>query len=222
MDFDELLAQADPMAGTVVKAPSSGVVETLKELTMSTPLLTPAVVAPPVTSHRGRRRRIVIIASVAALAVAVPVAALTGGIHTGFFASDGDTELVHGSELLNVSDPAIVEVVREEAAQVPLPAGASYDALLRRYPVAEPSLEQREGLRTGIEFFAQCRWYEHWLAGDAAVRASDAQTIATFVHWKFMDRFAPGDSGPQMTRDMVAQVQRGEETLVRQWVTANC
>ncbi|HUR79076.1 MAG TPA: hypothetical protein VMZ22_14095 [Acidimicrobiales bacterium] len=164
-----------------------------------------------------------IIASLAALAVAVPAAAaVTGGIHTGFFASDADTELVHGSELLNISDPAIVDVVRQEAANVPLPPGASYEALLRRYPVAEPSLEQREGLRSGIEYFAQCRWYEHWLAGDAATRASDAKTIANFVHWSFMHRFAPGDPGPQMTREMLAQVQRGEETLVRQFVSANC
>jgi hypothetical protein len=221
MDLDELLAQADPMAGAVVHVPSSSEFETLKELTMSTPLPSPVLASSPITTRR-RRRRVVIITAAVALAVAVPVAALTGGIHTGFFASDTDTELVHGSELLNLSDPGIVDVVRAEAAHVPLPAGASYDALLRRYPVAEATLAQREGLRTEIEYFAQCRWYEHWLAGDAAVRASDAKTIATFVRWTFMDRFAPGDAGPQMTRDMVAQVQRGDASLVTAWVAANC
>lgn len=112
--------------------------------------------------------------------------------------------------------------MRDEVAKTPLPPGANLDAVVQRYPRAEPTNGQRAVIVQEVQFNAACRWYAHWLAGDAPTRAIDAVVIGQFPTWEFAQHFAPGDAGPQLLRDLVDQVQNGQETRVRQELGVNC
>ena len=101
-------------------------------------------------ARRGRRRRVLVAALVALVVVPATAAALdVAGIHTGIFPGRESTELTPGEELLNISSPDIVPVVRELTRSIPLPEGASWTPFLERYPATEPTLAQRIGIGGG-------------------------------------------------------------------------
>ncbi|MGQ0743956.1 MAG: hypothetical protein ACT4OS_06400 [Acidimicrobiales bacterium] len=215
--IDELLAEADRMRGAIVEPPDPDVIHMLKEMTMLETETTKPLALP-------RRRRLRTMASIALAAVAIPTAAvaINGGIHTGIFGGKGDTELVSGEELLNLSDPAIVEVVREVASRTPLPPGDTFETVLDRYPRPQPTTGQQAVIVTEVQAYAQCRWYSHWLIGDTSTRQAALSVIEQFPSWEFVGNFAPGDSGPQLVRDTVSEVRQNKESLVRQFLTTNC
>jgi hypothetical protein len=178
-----------------------------------------------IVASRRRRRRLRVVALVAAVSLVLPAAAvaISAGFRTGIFAGTEDVVQIPDEEFLNLSHPSIVEVVQAEAAKVPLPPGADFDPVLARYPAKEEGAIGRKAVIVGdLELYAQCRWYRSWLRGDPEIRARDLKVIEQFPNWEFVKQFAPGDSGPQLVRDTVDQVRRGEETLVRQFIAANC
>ncbi|MGQ0679863.1 MAG: hypothetical protein ACT4OM_09470 [Actinomycetota bacterium] len=218
--IDDLLTEADPMRKATVSPLGPGVAHILKEMTVqeSTVQESEGIV------YRPRRRRARTIAAILAAAIAIPAAAaaIYGGIHTGIFAGSDETEQVPGEELLDLADPAIVAVVREEAARVPLPPGESFDPVVARYPRPEATFGQRGVIVVEVQSYAQCRWYAHWLAADASTRRRYQSVIEQFPSWDFVQHFAAGDSGPELLSDTVAQVVRGEQTLVSEFLAANC
>src|ERR1700712_908598 len=161
-ELDELLKAADPLASAVLKTPAAGHLHPLTELTMSEPL--PA-------KPRMRKRRAAIIAGLSIVVIGVPTAAVAvnGGIHTGIFGKAGDTETHPGEEILNLSDPGIVAIVKEEIAKVPIPAGTNLNKVLALYPIpldhGAGSVGQRRVIINGVQGQAQCLWYEDWLGG---------------------------------------------------------
>jgi hypothetical protein len=214
--IDELVAAVDPMRGALVTQLDIPLREELKNLTPQESAQT----QPP----RSRRRRLTVVSLVAAACLALPAAAIgiSAAFHTGIFAGDEETEQTPGEELLNLSDPSIVGFVRAEASKVPLPPGETFDAVVARYPIEEPTIGQRGVIVGELQHHAQCIWYRNWLEGDADTRAGALTVIEQFPSWEFVKYFAPGDPGPRLVRETVDQVRRGEETMVRQFMLANC
>ncbi len=212
---DAWLAAADPMRSVEVSPLDRAAAERLKEFTM---------LEPSPTVRRSRRRRIIVGASIVLAGLAIPTVAVAvnGGIHTGIFAGPDETEQVPGQELLDLGDPGIVDVARQEADRVPLPPGDTFDSVIARYPIKEGGFGQRLVVTQGVQFYAQCRWYSYWLNGDATARTDALNVIDQFPDWEFAQHFAKGDSGPQLLRDTIAELHRGDDTLLRQHMAANC
>jgi hypothetical protein len=219
MDVDTLLQRANPVA--TASRPDADTAHALAIATASEPFtggFKPA-----------RRRRPIAVALIAG-AIAIPTmaatAVATGGIHTGFFPSrtQAGTELIPGQELLNLSDPGIVAVVRQQTVGVPLPPGKTWQPVLARYPIplsdGANSEAQLEVITEGVEGYAQCSWESSWLAGDAATRVAAAAVIARIPSWR---SFANLDSvGQQLMNEEITQLKQGQDTLLRQDLLANC
>jgi hypothetical protein len=217
MDIDTLLQRANPVA--ISAMPDAETARSLAEATTSEPI--------PRRAHRRRRPLIV---ALIATAIAVPTmaatAVATGGIHTGFFPSPSQagTELIPGQELLNLSDPGIVAVVRQQTVGVPLPPGKTWRPVLARYPIplqdGARSDAQLEVITQGVEGYAQCTWESYWLGGDTSVRAAAAAVITAIPTWRSFDH--RDAVGKQLIDEEISQLQRGDGTLLRQDLAANC
>jgi hypothetical protein len=219
MDVDTLLRRANPVATT--PRPDA---ETAHALTAA------AVCEPFTSTFTTRRRRRPVTMALIASAIAIPTmaatAVATGGVHTGFFPnrSQAGTELIPGQELLNLSDPDIVQVVEQQTVGVPLPPGKTWQPVLARYPIplddGAGSEGQLEVITQGVAGYAQCTWESYWLAGDPAARAAAMSVVAQIPNWR---SFANLDSvGQQLMRAEIAQLQHGQDTLLRQDLLANC
>lgn len=175
--------------------------------------------------RRAPQRRALAIAA-ACVAFAVPSAALAGylGVHSGFFPGAHDTESVSGEEYLDTSSPEIVQVVRTLTREVPLPSGASWDALLARYPAKE-GLMQRTAIGVGVESYARCRWEKAWLAaraaGDPAGALHAADVLAESATWP---NTVTTDGGGVVAhyQQTAAAAHGGDARAVRQDLRANC
>lgn len=216
-DIDALLQSADPLAGQPMNAVPAGLARDLAELTMTEPTY---------KSFKRRHRGLIALGIIGVLA-GVPTAALaiTGGIHTGEYPRAGDTESHPGEEILNLSDPGIVPLVKKETTTVPIPPGRSWNKLLGRWPIA-----LQDGVGTTGQFrvvidevdgTAKCFWDQDWLAGDAATRARDIKVIDRIPTRAFAQNQAD-DGGQNELRDEVYQMDRGQDTLAQQYVQANC
>jgi hypothetical protein len=209
---DRQLKAADPLRLDLAALPEQAAQALVKEIVMQ-PTETPA------PAGRRRRTRTAVIAAVAVLAIGVPGTALGvyQGIRSGLFGTGG--EAVEGEEFYRTEAPEITGVMRELAAEFPLPPGADYGRLMARYPTREPMLVQRTGLGQEVSFYAACAWYRHWLAGDAAQRDRAQATMDTIASWRYW-RFA-GDGG-QIFGRIAREARAGDDTTLKQFVTANC
>ena len=217
-DIERMLAAADPArAIDFASVPDSAAQELLRGVTAQPASRRPA---------RRRRPRRRLTALVAATIVAVPTTALAtyGGIHSGFFGGGG--EEVPGEEFLNTDAPGIVAVVRELTREFPLPAGASYKPLLRRYPTRERALVQRTGLGQEVSSYAACAWYRAWLDGDAAAKAAAQPTIDAIPGWRYWRFAVDSSTGENPGRDLLERIARetrsGRSSTLKQYLVANC
>lgn len=225
MDLDTLLANADPLTQTPSRLDDQAVA-TLTAATVAEAKVTDNASGYQ-RARRARRARVI----VPALAVIAAVPALAAanqlpGVHTGWFPTrhQAGTEMLPGQEVLVFSDPAIMKYVKQQTTVVPLPAGSTWAAFLARWP--RPEVEgiaiqgQLRGIAEAAQLYASCRWEVTWLHGDATVRAATAEGIAQIPTWPLYTQYDVG-SAPRV-RQMVAQVQRGDDQLLREDVTANC
>ena len=183
------------------------------------------------SQHR-RRRRLMVGLFAGLIVVPTAAAAVVGGMHTGFFGPPAKVGYVPmnvpGEELLNSNDPEILSVVQDLTTTVPLPPGASYAPLLKRYPTAENSLVQRTTLAQDVSYYAQCTWYQDWLTGDATRRAADQPTIdamPTSSVWRFVtDDFSGGRSHDllDLAKTIAAETRVGTTTTIAQHIKVNC
>ena len=181
---------------------------------------------------RRRRRRLMVGLFAGVIVVPTAAAAVVGGMHTGFFGPPAQVGYVPmnvpGEELLNSKDPEILRVVQGLTTEVPLPPGASYAPLLKRYPTAENSLVQRTTLAQSVSFYAQCEWYQDWLKGDATRRAADQPTIdamPTSKVWRFVtDDFSGGRTHDMLdlAKTIAAETRVGTTTAIAQHIKVNC
>jgi hypothetical protein len=171
--------------------------------------LAAATIESDVAGRRRRLRSAVVAAGVVAFLAlgGGAVSYAVGGIHTGWFVPQGATENGRaGDEELNLSDPGIVDVVRQEADKVPLPAGASYDRLLARYPIpfkdGHGFTGTQQVITENVQAYATCLWMKDWLAQPERRSADLAFMEATFPQWEtglpstVLPSLQNGDSGP--------------------------
>ena len=133
---------------------------------------------------------------------------------------------VGGIQYLNSNDPKTSTVVQGLTSEFPLPPGASYSLLLKRYPTKEKGFVQRTNLAQDVAYYAHCAWYEHWLNGNAKQRAADQPTIDAIPTWKYW-HFAIDDTtgknpGLDLLKGIAAETRVGTTTMISQYVTANC
>ena len=205
--LDEVLLAVDPYRDEVTFTPDSAV------------RLASATVDANVAAGRSRRRRSVVVVAgvVAFLALGSgAVSYAVGGIHTGWFVPQGSTENGRaGDEVLNLSDPGIVDVVRQEADKVALPPGATYGALLSRYPIplkdgyATDSTQQF--VTESVQGYAACLWMKDWLGQPERRSADLAFMVANFPQW---------ETGLPST--VLPSLQNGDSAPLRQFTTINC
>ena len=158
------LSQADPMNHVALHAlPDAAVKALAQEIVMHERTTAPSSIEQPaeIAARPHRRRRRLMVGLFAGL-IFVPTAAVAA---------------VGGIQYLNSNDPKTSTVVQGLTKEFPLPPGASYSLLLKRYPTKVNEHVQRTNLAQDVAYYAHCAWYEHWLNGDAAQRAADQPTI---------------------------------------------
>lgn len=181
--------------------------------------LAAATVASDLAARRTRRRRsaVVVAGVVAFLALGSgAVSYAVGGIHTGWFVPQGATENGRaGDEVLNLSDPGIVEVVRQEADKVALPPGATYEALVSRYPIPLKDGYATDGtqqvITQSVQGYATCLWAKDWLSQPQRRSADLAFMVANFPEW---------ETGLPST--VLPALQNGDSAPLRQFAAFNC
>ena len=235
MNIQRQLAQADPLHHVTLRAlPDAAVKALAQEIVMHEQTTNPSPLKQPgeIRAARPLRRRRRLMVGLLAGLIVVPTAAgaVVGGMHTGFFAPEppvgyGSDSFV-GEEYLNTNDPEIVSVVQGLTKEFPLPPGASYSLLLKRWPTKDKEEWQRSGLGQDVAYYAHCAWYEHWLNGDAAQRAADQPTIdaiPTWKYWKFAVDNATGQKGGlDQLNGIAAETRVGKTTMITQEIKVNC
>lgn len=196
-NLDELLRSADPNRQPITMAPKAA------------ERLAVATIDASAGGRRARRRRTtVVIAGAAAFLVlgSGAVSYAVGGIHTGWLVPPNSTENGHaGDEELNLSDPAILDVVRQEAGKVALPQGTSYDVLLARYPIPPKDghgfVGTQQTITEAVQGYASCAWMKDWIAAPARRSEDLAFMSGNFPSWdseltSVVSSLAGGDSRP--------------------------
>lgn len=196
-DLLELLRRNDPARG--LPAAPADARERLRQ----------AIVAEqvPARSRRTSRRRLRLVLVAAVLALVL--AAAGWGLQSSLL----DTaETVRGD-------------FAEVTATIPLPPGAAWE---------EPDLDEngwygQEAALMMAHWQATCAWFQHWNEGDSAQRA---EALAGFERLRAtMQPRRPGareDEGGHHASSLrgydaaIAEMKRGEPTLVRQYLRANC
>jgi hypothetical protein len=223
--FAARLTAADPLRVDVAALPDEAGEALAQEILMQASTMENE----PTTGRSRRRRRGYVLALVIAGAIAVPGIAVAGvvayqGIHSGVYGDGG--EAVAGEEFLYTDAPEIVGVIRDLTAEFPLPAGASYDRLLARYPMTERVLVQRTALGQQVQIAAACAWYQDWLTGDARQRATDQRTIDAVPAWKYWVFTDSGagetDPGRALLERIARETRAGKDTTLKQYLAANC
>jgi hypothetical protein len=205
--LDQVLLAVDPYRNEVTFAPDAAA------------RLAAATVASDVAAGRTRRRRsaVVVAGVVAFLALGSgAVSYAVGGMHTGWFVPQGATENGRaGDEELNLSDPGIVDVVRQEADKVALPPGAAYGLLLKRYPIPFKDgygfTGTQQVVTQSVQAYAACLWMKDWLGQPGRRSADLAFMVANFPQW---------ETGLPST--ILPSLQNGDSGPLRQFTTINC
>lgn len=229
------LSQADPLNHVALHSLPDAAVKALaqeivmhEQSTAASPIEQPDEIS--AARPRGRRRRLMVGLLAGLIVVPTAAFAVMSGLHTGYFepsSPDGRPGMnVSGEEYLNTSDPEIRSVVQDLTIEFPLPPGASYSLLLKRYPTKAKGIAQRTNLAQDVSFYARCAWYEHWLKGDATQRAADQPTIdaiPTWKYWHFDVDDATGDNpGLDGLNGIAAETRAGKTTKITQEIKANC
>ncbi|MEP7194379.1 MAG: hypothetical protein ABI903_16150 [Actinomycetota bacterium] len=229
------LSQADPMNHVALhELPDAAVKALAQEIvmheqsTVPSPIRQPAEIRP--SRPRPRRRRLMMGLLAGIIFVPTAAVAAAGGMHTGFFAPsspDGHASMNEPrEEFLNSNDPGISTVVQGLTREFPLPPGASYSLLLKRYPTKVNEYVQRTNLAQQVAYYAHCAWYEHWLNGDAAQRAADQPTIDAIPTWKYwhfaIDDTTGENGGLDWLNAIAAETRVGKTTKITQEIKVNC
>jgi hypothetical protein len=129
-----------------------------------------------------------------------------------------------GSSILDTAETVRGDF-EEVTATIPLPPGAAW---------SDPNLDEggfygEQAALMMAQWQATCAWFEYWNEGDSAQRA---QALAGFERLRAtMQPRRPGaleDEGGHHVSSLqaydaaIAEMQRGEPTLVRQYLRANC
>ena len=224
------LSQADPLNHVALHALTAAAIKALaQEIVMHEQSTVPSRIEQPadIPAARPRRwRHRIAVGLLASGIIAVPTVAVAalGGMHTGFFGTGGEN--AQGEEFLNSNDPQISSVVQGLTREFPLPAGASYGPLLKKYPTEVNTLAQRTSLAQSVTSYAQCTWYQDWLKGDATRRAADQATIDAMPSWKYwhfaIDNATGDNPGLDTLKVIAAETRVGTTTTITQFVKANC
>jgi len=234
-NIERQLSQADPLNHVALHALPDAAVKALaqemvmhEQTTATSPIEQPA----EIRAARPRRRRHRLMVGLLAGLIVVPTAAgaVVGGMHTGFFGQspqDGYAPMnAVGEEFLNSNDPEISTVVEGLTSGFPLPPGASYSLLLKRYPTKVNEHVQRTTLAQDVAYYAHCAWYEHWLNGDATQRAADQPTIDAIPTWKYwnwaVDDASGENGGLDWLNGIAAETRAGKTTKITQEIKVNC
>jgi len=196
-DLLELLRRNDPARG--LPAAPAEARERLRQAILAEQV--------PARSRRASRRRLRLVLAAAVLALVL--AAAGWGLQSSLL----DTaETVRGD-------------FAEVTATIPLPPGAAWE---------EPDLDEngwygQEAALMMAQWQATCAWFEYWNEGDSAQRA---EALAGFERLRAtMQPRRPGaleDEGGHHASSLrgydaaIAEMKRGEPTLVRQHLLANC
>ena len=229
------LSQADPLNRVTLHAlPDAALKALAQEIVMHEQTTAPSPIEQPaeIRTARPRRRRRRLMVGLFAGLIVVPTAAfaVVSGMHTGIFepsppAGYGSGDFV-GEEYLNANEPEIVSVVQGLTSEFPLPPGASYSLLLKRWPTKEKEHVQRSGLGQDVAYYAHCAWYQHWLDGDAAQRAADQPTIDAIPTWKYwnwaVDDATGENGGLDWLNGIAAETRVGKTTKITQEIKVNC
>lgn len=208
------LSQADPLNHvTLHTLPDAAVKALAQEIVMHEQTTNPSPIEQPaeIRTARPRRRRRRLMVGLFAGLIVVPTAAAAA---------------VGGIQYLNSNDPKTSTVVQGLTKEFPLPPGASYSLLLKRYPAKVNELVQRSGLSQDVAYYAHCAWYEHWLNGDAAQRAADQPTIDAIPTWKYwnwaVDDATGENPGLDWLNGIAAETRVGKTTKITQEIKVNC
>lgn len=207
------LSQADPLNHvTLHTLPDAAVKALAQEIVMHERTTAPSSIEQPAEiAARPRRRRRRLMVGLFAGLIFVPTAAVAA---------------VGGIQYLNSNDPKTSTVVQGLTKEFPLPPGASYSLLLKRYPAKVNELVQRSGLSQDVAYYAHCAWYEHWLNGDAAQRAADQPTIDAIPTWKYwnwaVDDATGENPGLDWLNGIAAETRVGKTTKITQEIKVNC
>jgi hypothetical protein len=219
MDLDMLLQHSNPL--TAGPRPSLAEGTALAAATVAEA----ASLGPsPRPVPRLRRRRLAL-GLLAALVPATAAAASIGGIHTGWLPtkSQAGTEMTPGEEVLVLSDPGIVPVVKAATKTVALPPGETWAPLLARFPV--PLIQgvavtsQRDYITERVQGYATCKWEASWVHGDAAAKAQALAVIETMPTW-FVYTHSPDMVHP--IHQLVTELQHGNDQPLLQDLKGNC
>lgn len=229
------LSQADPLNHVALHAlPDAAVKALAQEIVMHEQSTATSPIEQPdeISAIRPRRRRRCLMVGLFAGLIVVPTAAFAvmSGMHTGFFAPSPPAGYASmnepGEEFLNSNDPEIRSVVQDLTTEFPLPPGASYSLLLKRYPTKVNELVQRTVLAQDVSNYAHCAWYEHWVKGDATQRAADQPTIdaiPTWKYWRFaVDEATRDNPGLDILNGIAAETRAGKTTMITQEIKGNC
>ena len=160
-----------------------------------------------------------------ALVPATAAAASIGGIHTGFFPtkSQAGTEMSSGEEVIVLSDPGIVPVVKAATKGVALPPGETWAPLLARFPVplvqGVPVTSQQDYITERVQSYATCKWEASWVLGDTAAKAQAFAVIETMPTWF---EYTHSSDMVQPIHQLVTELQRGNDQPLLQDLKANC
>ncbi|KPM53404.1 hypothetical protein ACG83_22055 [Frankia sp. R43] len=226
---------AVPAAGSVhriatSRAPGNSLARTPGAAT--DPIATEPIGAGRIGAGRiGARERRVVVAALVAVAL-LGTAAFTFGndliARTGMFGSPGMTEN-DTSEWLNTGAPDFRKVMESlQPADIPLPAGRSWQPVIEQQVAngqREPGLMQVTGVRSTFALYAVCVWYGEWIAGrqaDDSGRVGRAlEVMSGTASWPIFVAIDGGGIRDSL-RAAADAAARGDGTLVRQHIVANC
>lgn len=203
-----------------------------EQTTAPSPIEQPAGIS--AAPSRRRRRRLMVGLFAGLIVVPTAAAATVGGVHSGFFGAsppEGSSPMnVVGEEFLRTWDPEVRGVVQDLTTEIALPAGASYGPLLKRFPLTTSNgmgkqLIQRTDLAQLVASYAQCKWYQDWLNGDATQRAADQPTIdamTTSKVWRMVNDDWSGGQTLDLAKAIAAETRVGTTTRITGHIEGNC
>jgi hypothetical protein len=167
-----------------------------------------------------RRRKRLVAAGVglaAAVAVGVPAAAGQFTARTGVPASGGEEGT---SERIRLDAPDVGDVYAQYTSRKKLPPGGTWDAFhdrMAKVP-ADSAVVPEEVVAGWVAWEARCQWERAWLRDVPGAQAvvDDLQT------WPEFTAKDAGGVGTRILREMAEQTRRGDDTLLKQDLEANC
>jgi hypothetical protein len=175
----------------------------------------------PAPRPPARRRKRLVAAGIgltAAVAIGVPAAAGQFTARTGVPASGGEEGT---SERIRLDAPDVGDVYAEYTSKKTLPPGGTWDAFHERMARVpdDSAVVPADIVAQWVAWEARCQWERAWLDDVPGAQrvVDDLQTWPEFV-----GPHDAGGLGEQILKDMSAQTRRGDDTVLRQDLRANC